>query len=264
MTYDRPPVYVPATPKFILEVIRDSHRQQCQFDPEADPSAEFSFETTTGDWRSACDLVDAKGLGRALNQEFGLNFPDDVWHGVLEPPWERELRGVCELIASQAERPTIKPVTILGSTCLPAGAFLAIRFLLKEAGADVSTVAPSTPLANYTRSFLGVFLGPVSRLAPNALPDVRVWTPWYDLSIIGFSFGLLLFGGSAMLTALWAKAGWAMAGGAILAVSSWAGTWIAGRYLPPASVEFGTLRTFRDMAECVAEGVQPTSGILPH
>lgn len=262
MTYDRSPVYVAATPEYVLDMIRDSHRQQSQFDPEADPDVELTFESSIAEWRSACDLVDWRSLGRALNEEFGLDFPDDPWRAALEPARKRTLRGVCELIASGALRPSIEPVEILGATCLPAGVFLAIRSLLSQAGADVKSIAPSTPLHEYTRLYPGVFLGPVSRLAPNALPDVRVRTPLYDLSIFGCGFGLLLAATGSILSA-WGPifvfaAPLMMAAGAILFLASWIGSWIVGRYIPPASVEFGNLRTFRDMVKQIAGGARAT------
>ena len=101
------------------------------------------------------------------------------------------MRDVCELIAKDSMRPAIEPLTILGKPCLPAGAFLAIRSLLHDAGADTDSIRPSTPLGDYTRHHLDVFLGPISRLAPNALPPVRMSTPWYDLSAGGILIGLL-------------------------------------------------------------------------
>jgi hypothetical protein len=42
--------------------------------------------------------------------------------------------------------------------------------------------------------------------------------------------------------------------GVVLFASSYALTWYAARCLLPASVEFGELRTFRDLAIVVAEG----------
>lgn len=52
-----PTIDEPATPDYVLAVLRDMHRQQCQHDPEADPSAVLSFDTTVTEWRAACDLL---------------------------------------------------------------------------------------------------------------------------------------------------------------------------------------------------------------
>src|SRR5438309_906279 len=60
--------------------------------------------------------------------------------------------------------------------------------ILVGAGADVSAVAPSTPLHEYTRRYPGVFLGPVSQLAPGALPLVKIRTPVYH----AFVYGMLI------------------------------------------------------------------------
>jgi hypothetical protein len=68
--FDRPPVLVAATPAYVLDVIRDQHRQQCGYDPMADSDAELTFETTIAEWRDACDLLDWRRLGRALDREW--------------------------------------------------------------------------------------------------------------------------------------------------------------------------------------------------
>ncbi len=247
MTYDRPPAYVPATPEYVLAVIRDSHRQQCQYDPEAEPDVELTLETTIAEWRYACDLLDWQQLGRALDGEWKLGRPDTEWYRVLEPAKKRTLRELCEFVAQGAVRPTIEPVRILGSTCLTAGAFLAIRSLLRDAGADVDSVAPSTSLDQYTRRHPGVFLGPISWLAPNALPKVTMSMPWYDLSFSGFLLGLLLAFAGSFISPL------ATAAGIVLALVSWVLDWIIADLLVPSRVAFGNLRTFRDLATVVAD-----------
>jgi hypothetical protein len=265
MTYDRLPSFVRATPEYVLDVIRDSHRQQCQYDPVADPDIELTFDTTVAAWREACDLLGWRRLGRALDAEWQLERSDSAWDRVLEPAGQRSLREVCEFIASGASRPSVEPVTILGTTCLPAGAFLAIRSVLGRAGANVDRVSPSTPLTQYTRRYLGVFLGPISRLAPNALPAVRISTPWYDLSIMGFGCSLYLvvaaaIGGFLLGLLTNFRNGFvsplAAAAGAIVILTSWTSVWIAARYVGPSKVEFGSLRTFRDLAKVVADGAQ--------
>ena len=156
---------------------------------------------------------------------------------------------VCQLIAARAARPAIRPSRLLGSECAPAGAFLTIRSLLHEAGAPAGEIAPSTPLAPYTRRFAEVFLGPVSRLAPGAPPRVRIRTPVYDAA----NWGILV---AAVCLMVGACSGMYLLTffGVVLFAAGYALTWYAARCLLPASVNFGELRTFRDVAIVVAEG----------
>jgi len=254
MTYDSPPVFIPASPEYILDVIRDSHRQQCQYDSEADPGVELTFETTIAEWRYACDLLGWRRLGRALEGEWKLGRRDSDWREILEPARKRTLGDVCRFIASGAVRPTIKPLNILGATCRPAGAFLAIRSLLREAGVDADSVAPSTPLHEYTRRYPDVFLGAITRLAPNTLPPVRfVVSGWFCMVELGVVLGF-------MAAAIgWVVSPLATAGG-VVAIASWMTGRVVARSTPLFGVEFGGLRTFRDLAVAIAEGAQAIGG----
>jgi hypothetical protein len=135
----------PASPEFVLDVLRDNHRHQCAFDPEADPTAQLSFDTTVAEWRIACDLIGTKGLGEALNETWELTIPPDAWQAVLEPPKSRTLRDVCELISSRTQRTLVLKAGYLGASSRSAAAFLAVRSLLLRAGADPATVRPSAP-----------------------------------------------------------------------------------------------------------------------
>jgi hypothetical protein len=158
------------------------------------------------------------------------------------------LKDVCELIARKTVRPRIRPARLIGSTCLPAGAFLTIRAFLHDAGEPVEQIAPSTPLAPFTRRHAHLFLGPISRLAPDSLPPVRIHTPIYDAAMSVFIVGLLcLLVGSCIQQQL------AIAGGIVAAVS-YAILWYVANRVLPASVEFGELKTFRDLAIVVARG----------
>jgi hypothetical protein len=262
MTYDRPPAFIPATPEYVLAAIRDSYRQQCQYDPETEPDVDLTFNTTIDEWRSACDLIPWRELGRVLDDEWSLGRPQDAWRTVLTPEWKRTLRTLCEFISEGAIRPSIEPATILGTTCLPAGAFLAVRSLLRDAGANVDSVRPSTPLDEYTRDYLGVFLGPISRLAPNAIPDAQLSmsgtnqimsllesfsTVGYLISILIVQIGYFLF-----------RSPLVVAGGTILAVVSLAATRMTVHDSPQSQVVFGSLRTFGDLARVLADGSQTT------
>lgn len=245
----------PATPEYVLAVLRDMHRKQCQYDPEADPSVVLAFETTVSEWRDACDLLAWRELGRAYNEVWGIACSDEEWCPFLEPKGQRRIADVCELIAARMVRPVIRPSQLLGSMCAPAGAFLTIRSLLHEAGVPAGEIAPSTPLAPYTRRFAEVFLGPVSRLAPGALPPVQIRAPVYDTSIWALSVALVCVvigacSGTHLLTVF----------GVVLFASAYALMWYAGRCMLPACVEFGELRTFRDLAIVVAECTRAESG----
>ena len=239
------PQIVPATPEYVLSVIVDDHRQQSQYDPEADPDAVLTLDTTVAEWRNACDLVGWRGLGRALNDYWDIRCTDRQWETVLTPASQRTLRDVCSVIASHATRQVIRPVTLLGKPCDTAGAFLTVRSLLRQAGADVRPVRPSTPLAPYLRQHVEVFLGPISRLAPGALPPVEIRTPLYDRAVIGFVASLVL------IILGWLVSPLCAALGAVSAGFFYALVWVAAKSRP-ASVEFGGVQTFRDLAMVLA------------
>lgn len=136
-----PTIDEPATVVYVLAVLRDDHRQQCEYDAMADPDASLSLETTVAEWREACDLIPPSEPGRTLNQGWGIACSDAEWRHVLEPTHRRQLSGVCQLMARHATRRRIRPARLLGSDCAAAGAFLTIRSWLHQVGADVSDVA---------------------------------------------------------------------------------------------------------------------------
>ena len=246
LTVDKAMDDTAATPAFVLEVLRDSHRQQCAFDPEADPSVELSFETSVAEWRNACDLVGTRDLGVALNEIWGIAIPPRAWEAALEPPRVRTLRDVSELIASQAQRALVKNAGYFGAASRAAGAYLAIRSLLVRVGADAAAIRPSAPIADAARRYPHVFLGPISRLAPGRLPTATVRTPLYSLALTTFVVGLvvaLLFARRYPSIAL---------ASALLAGFGLAATWIAARFMKPAEVRFGAIVTFRDLAMTIA------------
>lgn len=237
---------VPASAEYVLSVIRDNHRQQCQFDFEADPNVVLSFDTTIAEWRYACDLLHWRKLARAINHHWSIECNLEQWRAVLEPPKKRTLRDVCELIDAHAVREVVRPMRILGTSCETAGVFLTVRSLLGDAGADTATIAPSTNLAPYARRYLGVFLGPVSRLAPDRLRPVKIHKPLYWGALLVLFLGLCLLGLAAMI---WGSQNYDALTivGVLLFAVCYSLTWIAA-VTDPTAVEFGDLRTFRDLA----------------
>jgi hypothetical protein len=243
----------PVTPQYVLDILRDSHRQQCHYDPEADAEAVLSFDTTVAEWRDACDLLPWRQLADALNVSWGLQCTREEWQSALEPAKHRTLRDVCDLLARHARLPQACRATVLGSSCRSIGVFFTIRSLLREAGVNTAEIAPSTPLDSYTRQYLQVFLGPISWLAPGAMPPVEIHAPVYNAAFWGLLVGqlLMIVGACASLLSV-ALGGSAALVGALLAFASYAMAWIAARHLGPSRVAFGDLRTFRDLATVLA------------
>lgn len=228
------------SPEFVLEVIRDEHRQACEFDPEAEPDAVLGFETTISEWQDACDLVDWKPLGIALNSSWNIDASDSDWQRVLTPENERTLRDLCCFIADQAAVESAAVPVIQGKACPPAGMFFAVREILEKGGSDVRKIRPSTSLGPYCRKHLDLFLGPVSRLAPGSLPLVKIRHPLFNatIAIVLASMLCVCFG-------YWAVG---LAGYVIFILS----VWLVSRFSTPRSVVFGNLKTFRDLSETLA------------
>ena len=248
-----PTIEKPTNRNYVLDVLVDSHRQACQYDLEADSDIVLTFNSTVADWRLACDLLEWRGLGRAMNEWWGIQQSDEQWREVLEPEEDKTLGGVCDLIAAHARQPIIRESTYFGRTCRPADAFLTIRSLLVEAGADASAIRPSTPLEEFTRNHTTTFLNKISRLAPGALPEVKIDTPFHDFSM-GLMLGsFLLFVVTACLSSFFPRL---YVFAIVSLLVSWVLTFVTAQ-LKPRSVQFGELKTFRDLATLIATHVQP-------
>jgi hypothetical protein len=248
----------PATPDYVLAVLRDWHRQASAVD-EADGEVNLSFETSVDEWRWAylADIFNWREWAQGQNQLWGIECPDAEWREVLTPPRLKRLHGVCELIARYARRPRIRPACLFGKTCETAGAFLTIRSLLDEAGADAEKIAPSTPLASYTRRYPGVFAWEVSRLSPGVMPPLRVQGPWLkDFGGYGLAMPLALLplAAAAYLLGLMLPCQLLVAGSGLGFLVWMLMAWFGHCYLLPRSVEIGDLRTFRDLARVLVRG----------
>jgi hypothetical protein len=254
MDLEHPPEFVPASPDYVLAVLREELHLARRFGGDADAGSALSFDTTVLAWLSAwdpfdCDLVDEQALGRHLNTEWAIACPAEDWLAVLKPTHTQTLGGVCALIARHAVRPLVRPVSLFGCTCAPAGAFLSLRSQLRQAGIDVERIAPSTLLGPYLVWHREAIFRLLARLAPGWLPSVSVETPLADKAGFGVVVALV-----NMLVG-W-LAGWQVV---LLAGILELGVYVA--VIPAAlqwhwleRVTFGDLCTFRDLAVLVAEG----------
>ena len=240
------------TPDDVLAILRDQHRHQCEYDPEADPDFQLSFDTTVDDWRFACDLVGWRQLARALNQYWHTEIPIHEWRSVLVPPKKRVLRDVCELLAARASTEVVSVPVLLGRRCAPAGVFFAVREILARDGAAVSQLRPSTPLDDYAARHALTIAGLISELAPGALPVISIQNSAYARSscftivcFIGFLASLAVVESEPWLWIVWMT----------LTIVSWFWFWHCSRSTPEC-VSFGELRTFRELCVTLAPRIR--------
>lgn len=174
------------SPSDILEIIIESYRTDLEIE-----DIQLTFESTVKEWRDACELLDWKQLGRAINEYFSVNFPDDQWREALEPARQRTLKDVCELLSTKATRVAVKPFSIAGVKCLSAGSFLAVRTALKNAGLPVAQIKPSTKLSPYLVKNWVVFWSEIDKIAPGVLTDFKIKYHLHYLPIFLVVIGIL-------------------------------------------------------------------------
>jgi hypothetical protein len=133
-------------------------------------SDDVRAEMTVKDY---CDDMEVSDFRRFLNDWFDLSLTSEDVRAVAAPARRRTLREVCEFIAGRAEVPALEPVTILGRQCLSEGTFLTMRTMLARAGADVSQLAPSSPLGPYLRDHFMTFARDISKLSPGTFPRIE-------------------------------------------------------------------------------------------
>lgn len=244
-----PVIEVPATPEYVLDVFLDQSRQEWSQSAVFSDEEEIpvTLDSPLDTLFEACHLYDSGVIWLFSKHRLGLSESD--WTEVVSGPQMKTVRDFCERIAARKTMPVISLESFIGRSCRPASAFLAIRSLLQEAGVDVAEVAPSTSLSKMTRQHLDLFLGPIAKLAPGVLPTVQVRRPIWDTNWIGTAailYYLLLgplsvgYGTAAYLLCMFVMA--------CLLIAAY-GT----KERDPVLVEFGNLRTFRDLSELIAQ-----------
>jgi hypothetical protein len=250
MTADYPVDEVPATPEYVLEVIRDWHRIAVAAG-EAD-SVTLSFDTPIPDWEDALciETWGRDGFGAAMNAQWDIDIPAAEWRAFQ--PISRNLGDLCRLIASLATRPVIRPWKHVAGECSPAGAFLTLRAMLAGAGEDPKHLTPSTPLDQYlTRRYDSLWLQ-LPRLVPGCGP-LPAYTP----------LGRLIGRGVAMsaFVSLLGVCFLPVIGIPVLLVSV-IGLVLTNRFLGFWEFPNSDIRTFRDLAYALA-GQRPRRRIQP-
>ena len=237
------------TPEEVLDWFRAKRTEWCSRPGEG---PELGFDTTFEEFGKLYDTFDEVDLIYVCD-ELSIKVTRQEWRQLFAKSGkDTPFRGLCELLAARAYRAEVKPAYVLGRPCAAAGAFETIRSLLAEGGANVSEIAPSTPMEPYLRRWSRVFRLEVAKMAP--LPPLDTSGPLGIAGVVMMLLGpaFILVGLAAW--ALGAHAGsWLCVSGVIMVVLAVAALWASTRLpLSRARYRDPSLKTFRDLAKAIA------------
>lgn len=266
MDIDFPLGYEPATPQYVLDVMRSLYGD-APIQHDSMPSGILELSTPISDWLDAWLLDDAafgswqRNLAKWSNEWWGVDITFDEWRPLLCDARKQTIGDLCKMLASHVQRPVLRPAVVFGRSCEQAGAFLAMRSILNRTGAEGEDIAPSTLLAPYTRRYVQILERHFHRVAPDRLPQPKV------VRNVGVRYSVVVVFVSILFVALSIPLTW-LAGFFVLPPTFFTGlavlvgfagvcailatlSGVAFNDLPPESVTFGNLRTFRDLARCL-------------
>lgn len=163
-----------ATAEEVLEFLRLDHDVSVECD-EAEV-VDVGFDTSVHEWFWLGDGLSRLWVSNAtrLNSLFEMDASINEWRPVLTPPRKRTVRDICEFVAKRSRVLRIPEPHVLGRPCRNAGAFLTLKKLLSDAGADTSNLAPSSPLADYAEIGLPRIYLSLIRTAPQLIKRIGV------------------------------------------------------------------------------------------
>lgn len=251
MTADYPTGTAPATPEYVLAVLRDWNRIASGFG-EAVP-LDVTYDTPFREWEDSLEVDDwgRGGFAGAMNAEWGTDIPAEEWDELRSGG--RTVGDLCRLVASRATRPVIRPWSHVGGSCLPAGAFLTVRALFASLGEEPARITPSSELAPYLSRHSGPVWQLFARLAPGfgPIPNQPRYARLLGCCLVPLGFVVLVTAWGTGVQGLYAAG--ALLIGTALALDRLTVFW---RFPDPA------IRTFRDLAYCLA-GQEPRRRIQP-
>jgi hypothetical protein len=273
MNIEYPTEEVPATPEYVLEVLRDGYRF-CAIERK-EPEWALSFETPFSDFQN--DFLDHNfdaawtclGRIKGLCDLFRIECNCTEWESLCNRPNAHTILDVCNRISRQmVTRPGIKPWPHIDGDCLSAGAFLTVRAMLAQRGVDVRHLTPSSPLDEIAFDHWDALYWRLMLLHPGSLP-IHNWKTSlasYVLSGISclllFCSVILIFPAAIFLTLanpILGILGFVVLAGSVI------GTWrlYQRSQRPPFTrIAWGPLHTFRDLSYALA-GQQPRRRIQP-
>jgi len=166
----------PITADEVLAIFRDQVRHSTAVG-DVEPDIQLRPETTVQQWSEDCDLLAWQDVAEAQNQWWGIDVDLDRWEAAMEPAEERTLGGVCELIASHARIPDLRPESFASARARQQAVFAALRDRLTQAGVNEDEVQPDADLGELGCRHLAELVMETSRLAPGVLPTPEVDFP---------------------------------------------------------------------------------------
>lgn len=230
------------SPDEILRIFQANYLQQQEFDCEVELDEKLKSETTIEEWRNICDLLDPYELANYFNYFFEVDIPVEKWLFILEPEDAKRLGDLCEFIAENAVKPSIKPVRIFGIDCRSAAVFKYLMSRFRQKGIMTASIHPSTLIEPFAKENLGILIEEVNKINPDVLPQVN-YKPNY---LTGMGDVFFLLGFVALIVSIWmawiASIFVALVGLGILLA------WL-GLNFKPARTSFEGINTFRDLVE---------------
>ncbi len=156
----------------ILEILKLDHAHLVEIG-EAEV-VEVGFDTSVHDWFWLGDDLSRIWVSNAnrLNGLFEMDVSIREWKTILTPPRKKTVRDICEFVAERSTVVRIPQLSILGRQCRPASAFLTLKKMLGDTGADTSNLMPSSPLADFTETGLPKIYLTLIRTAPELIKRI--------------------------------------------------------------------------------------------
>jgi len=226
-------------PEEILQILNDFYNCQAVFDPEVETGEALIFGTTISEWRSICDLIEPKKLARVYYESFNLATPiADLEDLFLQK--SSKLRDFCRYISEHATKQTIKPIIIMGQSCMTAAIYKTLISNLKERGVKTQNISPSSKFIPLFNKYGAILMEEVNKLAPGTLTKFEYRENW--IVKIGIAFNLIFFLSIVVVPIVW-HFHWSLM--FILALGITIS--VIGNKFKPAKETIGGYETIRDL-----------------
>jgi hypothetical protein len=137
------------TPDEVLQIFQINHATWSKLDEDVE-SGTISRGQSIYEWRRMNNFVGWSELYRIQNEIFEISLSKTEWLEAVLPEKQKTVWNLCQLLASHARKPVLKPVKILGSECLSASIFLSLKKSLGRQNINIADLRPGTAISTLT------------------------------------------------------------------------------------------------------------------